>query len=311
MIYFNITNLQLKNNLNSSQRSKVTVFYRTTHTETITIKSEVEIKSDSTTSSLQTQSHSNENMTSTDSTHQIISNTSQLEAFYERINKLEETSIDSKKQEKQEKNFENNEQSSFSGSLIIYINSSTSSSFLSKFILFSFMDEDSLVIFTGSDEKEAKIETKIQQIKIGMVTTTEAIDKTLQKNGILLTRSQRATERAWLLIKRATNFLRSIENPGRVAFYIAGGITLAFTIYNIFRYMEIPMNILSRTATGAVSSIAPVISPVININYPSVSSIPTLSGSTDTLMMVIGKVFENPGTMILLATFLVVKAFRK
>jgi hypothetical protein len=306
--YFNISNLQLKNKLfviNSNRSSKVSVFYRTTHTETITTKSQVEVKLDS--SSLQPQSDSNENMNKENSTNEIQNNTSQLEAFYERINKSEETSINSKKQE-------NSEQSSFYSdekSDGVKIESSSVKENKSNHLDKKDEEDEELLYIIKDPEKEAKIESQIKQIKIGMVATTEAIDKGLQKNGILLTRSQRATERAWLLITRATNFLRSIENPGRVAFYIATGITLAFTIYNIFRYMEIPMNILSRTATGAVSSIAPVISPVININYPSLSSIPTLPVSTDAIMMVIGKVFENPGTMILLATFLAIKAFRK
>ena len=112
------------------------------------------------------------------------------------------------------------------------------------------------------------IENEINKIKLIVDVTTESISNTLQKNNIHLEQTKQATERSKNLLIRAENFFKSIENPGRIALYTVSGLTLAFTLYNIFRYGQLPFSsLISKTTPIPVENITKTATN-INFNYP-------------------------------------------
>lgn len=130
-----------------------------------------------------------------------------------------------------------------------------------------------------------EVSIKIKKIGIAMDVANNIIDENLKKKNIQLEKTEAATERSRNILRRTEQFL--LLQPGRAAFYLGGGLALAWTVYNVIKYRQLPFslyNIASKlmgspTADASGMVATPPTSTIVNINYPSIPSSVTTSTS--------------------------------
>jgi hypothetical protein len=151
-------------------------------------------------------------------------------------------------------------------------------------------------IFTSQNtdipEKAGRVDLNLlkdtsREEKIIQATTIahEVTGGLLQRWGALIDRTTEASKRWQIITTRSIELLRSL-GPGRVALYTAGGLAIAFSIWSVVRYGQLPFRgILSTLAGGGSgasntmgtlsSNITPSLSNNTNFSLINLPSLPT------------------------------------
>ena len=175
-----------------------------------------------------------------------------------------------------------------------------------------------VIVRTFSSEKpnDIELEKTLHTIKIAQDTIVEAVKKILTSNNILLKETEEATQRKEKLRERILEWYRSLQNPGRTLTYTAVGLISAYTLYNIVRYGQLPFtNLLNKVSNTDISASPPTetsmdFKPVINITYPSLSSVEKV---TEPIVNDIVKILNSPSVtaLLVIGTIVALKIIRK